>query len=369
MNEYLTILTTGSLIALFTLFAAFFLLSSDNRHHKRSLYRITALFYIILLLWNILFVVAMLWLPHLAMNWQFTLALNLPLFPFVTFIIKEMLYPDRHVDGKTMLLHAGLPSALMIAYIVTFNLAPAASMWVLGLMITWAFIYLCIMLPLAFIRVRRYNALVREIFVDTEGHSLTWLARLSVGLFILYVAYGIFTLYEASYLTSWLFNTFEFVVYMVLGWQISRMRSSDLIHIDQPETEEELPPSAEIAEATATTGGDPDAEKFIAELEQWLKTDNRLSSADLNREMVSRAMRTSHVTLARILREQTGMTLTQFVTDVRLREAERLLQETNLTVEEIYFQIGYQNRSTFSRAFQDRNNCSATEWREQQRQK
>lgn len=361
MNEYLTILTTGSLITLFTLSAAFFLLAPDNRHHKRSLYRFTALFYILLLILNILFVVAMLWFPHLAMNWQYILALNLPLFPFVTFIVKEMLYPDKHVDGQTMLRHAGLPAALLIAFFVTDNLAPAATVWVLGLMIVWAVIYLAIMLPRAFMRVRRYNALVREIFVDTEGHSLTWMARLSLYLFTMYVAYGIFALFESNYLSAWLFNMFEFVVYLVLALQIARMRSNNLIHLDEPEEQPQEP----ATNPEPNTGNDTDAEKMIAQLEQWLKSDEHLRSSDLNREMVAHALHTNHATLAHILREQTGMTLTQFVTDLRMREAERLLRTTNLTVEEIFYLIGYQNRSTFSRLFQERNNCSATEWREQ----
>lgn len=364
MNEYLTILTTGGLLALFALLVAYFLFAPDGGQHKRSLYRMAALLFAMLLIWNLLFVVEMLWRPQWAMNWQLGLAFNLPLFPFITFVVKEMLYPDKHVGWRTILRHAGPPFALLAVYILTYYLAPSASVWVLGLMIVWGIAYLGVMLPLAFIRVRRYDALVREIFVDTEGRSLVWLARLSAMLFVFYLMYAIFSTFELSYLTTWLFNVIEFFVYMVLGLQIARMRSSDLVHIDQPEDEPE-PEVAQMADEQAAAVADPAAKRLVAELEQWLLTDQRLSSHDLNREMVARAMCTNHVTLARILRQQTGMTLAQFVTDVRMREAERLLTETLLTIEEIYLRVGYQTRSTFSRAFQDRNNCSATEWRAQ----
>lgn len=364
MNEYLTILTTGGLLALFALYVAYFLLAPDGGQHKRSLYRMAALLFAMLLIWNLLFVVEMLWRPQWTMDWQLGLAFNLPLFPFITFVVKEMLYPDKQVGWRTILRHAGPPFALLAVYILTCCLAPSASVWVLGLMIVWAIAYLGVMLPLAFIRVRRYDALVREIFVDTEGRSLVWLARLSAMLFVFYLMYAIFSTFELSYLTTWLFNVMEFFVYLVLGLQIARMRSSDLVHIDQPEDEPE-PEVAQMADEQAAAVADPAAKRLVAELEQWLLTDQRLSSHDLNREMVARAMCTNHVTLARILRQQTGMTLAQFVTDVRMREAERLLTETLLTIEEIYLRVGYQTRSTFSRAFQDRNNCSATEWRAQ----
>lgn len=370
MNEYLTILTTGGLLALFAMFTAYFLLSPNDGQHKQSLYRMVAALYIILFFWNLLYVVTVFWYTHLSMNWQLTTAFNLPLFPFITFIIKEMLYPDKQVGWKTIFQHAGLPFALLAIYLVTFFVSPAASVWMLGLLFVWAAVYLGIMLPLAFMHIRRYNALVQEVFVDADGHSLAWLARLSLVLFTTYVLYGIFALFELSYLTSWLFNVFEFVVYMVLGLQISRMRSNNVIHIDQPEADVvDLPTQAESAGDVATAVSDPEAEKFIANLEQWLMTDNRIQSNNLNREMVARALGTNHVVLARTLREHTGMTLTQFVTDVRLREAERLLLNSNLTIEEIFYHVGYQTRSTFSRAFQDRNNCSATEWREKHRQK
>lgn len=367
MNEYLTILTTGALLALFALFTAFFWFSPNNGQHKRSLFRITAVFYGVLLLWNLLYVGVMLFLPHLLTSWQLLLAFNLPLFPFVTFVVMEMLYADRHVDRKILLRHLLLPFSLLAAYLLAYNLVPAAAIWILGALVVWSIAYVAIMLPIAIVSVRRYEVMVREIFVDSEGHSIAWLARLSCILFSFYVLYCFLSLYEISFLTAWLFNVFEFVVYMVLGLQISRMRCNAPVRIDQPETEE-LEPEPQ-AEETVVVATDSDAADFVTKLEQWLTTDGHLSSPDLNREMVSHAMGVNHVTLSRILREQTGMTLSQFVTDLRMREAERLLLNKNMAIEDICYHIGYQTRSTFTRAFRERNHCTATEWREQHSKK
>lgn len=368
MNEYLTILTTGGLIALFALFAAFFQFSPNNGQHKRSLYRMSALLYMMLLLETLLYSGAMWLLPHLIMNWQLTLAFNLPMFPFITFVVIEMLYPDRQVDRKTILLHAAPPFALLAAYLLAYNLAPAIAMWPFWILVAWSIAYVAIWLPLAYVRVHRYNTLVQEVFVDIEGHSLAWLARLSGILFVFYVGYAIFTLSDMTFLTTWVFNFFAFVVYMVFGLQISRMRRNDPIHIDQPEAETEEINGDSIADGANVEANDSEAAKLVSDLEAWLMRDDHLSSNDLNREMVARAMGTNHITLARLLREQTGMSLAQYVTDLRLREAERLLLDRNLTIEEVCYKVGYQTRSTFTRAFRERNHCTATEWRDANRQ-
>lgn len=367
MNEYLTILTTGALLALFALFTAFFWFSPNNGQHKRSLFRITAVFYGVLLLWNLLYVGVMLFLPHLLTSWQLLLAFNLPLFPFVTFIVLEMLYADRHVDRKILLRHLLPPFSLLAAYLLAYNLVPAAAIWLLGALVVWSIVYVAVMLPIGIVNVRRYENMVREVFVDSEGHSIAWLARLSCILFSFYVLYCFFSLYEITFLTAWIFNVFEFVVYMVLGLQISHMRCIVPVRIDQLDVEESEPKS--LAEEAIVESSESDVADFVAKLEEWLIMDGHLSSPDLNRDMVSHAMGVNHVALSRILRAQTGMTLSQFVTDLRMREAERLLLNKNMSIEDIIYHVGYQTRSTFTRAFRERNHCTATEWREQHAKK
>lgn len=352
MDEFLTILTTGGLIALCCLFILFFLLAPNNGQHKQSLFRMTALLYFIILLQALIFAGAMMFYPHLIMDWRLHTMFDLPAIPFVTFVIKEMLYPDKHVDGKIICRHIAIPMTLLAAFLVAYNLDSAATIWFFRLMNVWALVYIVVALPLAIVRIRRYNILAREIFVDVEGYSLIWLARLSGILFVLLIAYGVYCIFEMNFLTTWIYNVCASIFFVVWGLQISRMHRNDPIRIDEPE---------EVSEEMSKDASD--GAKFVTDLENWLMADNRIRSNDLNREMVARAMGTNHITLARILREQTGMTLAQFVTDLRLREAERLLLDTRMTIEEVYCSVGYQNRSTFSRAFQERNQCSATEWR------
>lgn len=374
MDEILTILTTGGLIALFALFGVFFLFAPGSGYKKHSLYplagqfklslyRMTGLMYLMCLLQTLVYAGAMLFYPHLILNWKLNLVFEMPILPFLTFVIREMLYPDKSVDGMTIFRHTVLPMSLLVAFLVAYNLSSETSEWFFWLMVAWAVVYVGVLLPRAAVRIHRYNVLAEKIFVDAEGHSLTWMAYLSGVLLVSLLGFGVFSIIELTFLTTWVYNLFAFVFFVFWGSQISRMHYNNLIHIDEPESEAEEDVLAEAEPATEES----EAERMIAQLEAWLKEDNRLSSQDLNREMVARAMGTNHIALARILRQQRNMTLVQFVTDVRLREAERLLLNTNLSIEEIYGYVGYQSRSTFYRAFQERNNCTASKWREQRK--
>jgi YesN/AraC family two-component response regulator len=58
--------------------------------------------------------------------------------------------------------------------------------------------------------------------------------------------------------------------------------------------------------------------------------------------------------LNRIFRKQIGLTLSTYIQDVRLSEAMKLLRTTNLSVENIAAQIGYQNQGFFYRKFKEK---------------
>jgi AraC-like DNA-binding protein/mannose-6-phosphate isomerase-like protein (cupin superfamily) len=56
----------------------------------------------------------------------------------------------------------------------------------------------------------------------------------------------------------------------------------------------------------------------------------------------------------RLLKEKTGMTYLEYVQDIRLGNARRLLETTNLKVDEIAEQVGYQNKGYFYKIFVDK---------------
>jgi TolB-like protein/AraC-like DNA-binding protein/Tfp pilus assembly protein PilF len=64
-------------------------------------------------------------------------------------------------------------------------------------------------------------------------------------------------------------------------------------------------------------------------------------------------MNMSRSSLLRKIKKQTGLSASQFIRNVRLEEAKTLLEETELTVSEISYQVGFSNNSYFIKCFKE----------------
>lgn len=72
---------------------------------------------------------------------------------------------------------------------------------------------------------------------------------------------------------------------------------------------------------------------------------------------------------SRFFRLRTGRTLSDYVIDVRIGTAARLLVDTSMSVAEICFESGFNNLSNFNRIFRKKKNCSPTEFRDSYKKK
>ena len=70
---------------------------------------------------------------------------------------------------------------------------------------------------------------------------------------------------------------------------------------------------------------------------------------------------------SRFFKLHTGRNLTDYIIDIRLGAASRLLVDTSQSVSEISFQCGFNNLSNFNRIFKKKKGCSPTEFRENYR--
>lgn len=70
------------------------------------------------------------------------------------------------------------------------------------------------------------------------------------------------------------------------------------------------------------------------------------------------------VSFSRFFRLRTGKTLSDFVIDIRLGVATRLLVDSTKTVAEICYECGFNNLSNFNRMFKRKKGCSPKEFRE-----
>lgn len=77
----------------------------------------------------------------------------------------------------------------------------------------------------------------------------------------------------------------------------------------------------------------------------------------------------SPTSFSRFFKLRTGKSLTDYITDIRIGHASRLLVDTTTTIAEIGYSCGFNNLSNFNRIFKKKKNCSPKEFRDQYRKK
>lgn len=71
----------------------------------------------------------------------------------------------------------------------------------------------------------------------------------------------------------------------------------------------------------------------------------------------------SIVSFSRLIKQRTGKSFVDFVNEIRLGYATRMLIETNKSVSEICYECGFNNISNFNRTFKRKQNCTPSEFR------
>ncbi|CAM3987915.1 AraC family transcriptional regulator [Paenibacillus alkaliterrae] len=114
--------------------------------------------------------------------------------------------------------------------------------------------------------------------------------------------------------------------------------------------------------------GNRDEIRFNQMVEQTMNMVHELYETDISLEMCAETMGTTSYTLSKAFRQTTGKNFIDFLTDVRLDKARELLRDTEIKVNDIAQQVGYQP-SYFHRIFKKREGLSPTKFRENSRQK
>lgn len=90
---------------------------------------------------------------------------------------------------------------------------------------------------------------------------------------------------------------------------------------------------------------------FIHTLTEIVATN--LSNENFGPEDLANKMGMSHSTLHRKLKDATGQTISQFICEVRLKKAEKLLLTEDTTISEIAYNVGFGSPTYFSKCFHD----------------
>lgn len=81
--------------------------------------------------------------------------------------------------------------------------------------------------------------------------------------------------------------------------------------------------------------------------------EEQISNEQFGVSELAEAMNMSRSNLLRKIKKHTGASVSQFIRQIRLEEADKLLQETQLTVSEISHQVGFSNTSYFIKCYRE----------------
>ena len=92
---------------------------------------------------------------------------------------------------------------------------------------------------------------------------------------------------------------------------------------------------------------------------------NHLSDSDFNVEMLTKEVGISRAQLHRKMKEMTGLPVSEFIRNIRLEQAVRLLKEQKINVTQVAYSVGFSNLAHFSTVFRKQFGVSPTEYIEQ----
>ncbi|QOC23908.1 response regulator [Wenzhouxiangella sp. AB-CW3] len=121
----------------------------------------------------------------------------------------------------------------------------------------------------------------------------------------------------------------------------------------QPVTRVESPDDAPPPASRVST--------FMSRMEQALH--DHIDDPELDVDQLATLCGTSRATMYRKLNEHRQATPADFIRDFRLRRAAEMLRQTDSSISEIAFAVGFRRQSAFTRAFRSHFNCTPSEYR------
>ena len=101
--------------------------------------------------------------------------------------------------------------------------------------------------------------------------------------------------------------------------------------------------------------------KFLVELENMIE--KHFKDSDLSVEKISHEMGMSRVQLFRKVSALTGKNVLDYITEFKLQKAKNLLRETDKSIAEIAYELGFNTPSYFTTFFKQKTNQTPRDWR------
>lgn len=131
----------------------------------------------------------------------------------------------------------------------------------------------------------------------------------------------------------------------------------------RPEEATSPPSVPDVEDASETYDAAADAET-LARIETLMKQSRIYRDANLNLDRLSRKAVIPARRISQAINRATGMNVSQYVNEFRIAEACELLETTRMPVTEIIYEVGFQTKSNFNRAFRSITDTTPQDWRQ-----
>ena len=120
-----------------------------------------------------------------------------------------------------------------------------------------------------------------------------------------------------------------------------------------------------LKETHASTFSEETAEEFYETLLNYIEKKKPYLDNNLRLVNLADNVGFSSHTLSKLINEKAEKNFNQFINDFRLNEAERLLvEDEKMPIKNVYYEVGFNNKATFYKAFKNKHNCTPLEFKE-----
>ncbi len=89
-------------------------------------------------------------------------------------------------------------------------------------------------------------------------------------------------------------------------------------------------------------------------------------SQPITLDLIARQLQVSNAHLSRVVRQEYNFSLFEYLLEIRIREAEKLLRDGMQTIQEIAVATGFANGNYFAKVFRRKTGCSPSEYRKKE---
>ena len=278
-------------------------------------------------------------------DWILMTSMDMVAEPFYAFILIELCRPG-HLTYKAMALHEApfilLPVLLWITRIEIFY----------DILVCWSAVYGLYYAMWTMMTIPKYHKMLRERFSYDENINLNWLHTILGSFFIILTLWVIDSLMINFYL-EYVYMIGTMIIWMFILSFIYRHESviSELAVAEVPSDE----PAAEVTAETDEIG---------IRIEQLLLVERAYLVPTLKISDVARQIGSNRTYVSNWFNRNRQSTFFSYVNQLRIKHACELLNTTDIPLEAIAQESGFNSKSSFYRIFKNLKSCTPNEYRD-----